>query len=351
MSNSCHNIHSNFKLNGFLYRKFVNNSSYKEFLSDKRELLDFIESWTNNSLVISLQTSGSTSIPKKILAEKSAMACSAKKTGKQFNLKPGDKALLCLPLTFIAGKMMIVRALVLGLDLYITKPSRSPLKNFSKSFDFAAMTPYQLEKSIEYLNKVKCLIIGGSPVGEVIKKKIKNKTSGVYETYGMTETLSHVAIKNLSLGENEFVALPGITFSKNNGFLEINAPFLSKSPIITNDLIHLVSKTAFEWQGRASLTINSGGIKLNPEKIEKTLSKHYNVPFIICGLPDEQLGEKIVLVFENKIPSMPELVFKKLNSFERPKGIFSLNSFSRRHGKINRKDIQNRLLKKLHDRN
>ena len=351
MNNASHNIHPGFKLNGVLYSKLGKHSSGKEFFSDKSEILDFIENWINNSPVISLRTSGSTGIPKKILAEKSAMAYSAKLTGKQFNLKPGDKALLCLPLDFIAGKMMLVRALVLGLDLYITKPNRSPLKNFSKLFDFVAMTPYQLEKSIEHLNRVKCLIVGGSPVGEAIKKKIKNNTSGVYETYGMTETLSHVAIKNLSLGENEFIALPGIGFSKNNGFLEITAPFISKTPIITNDLIRLVSKTEFEWNGRASLTINSGGIKLNPEKIEKTLSKYYNNPFVICGLPDEKLGEKIVLVFENKIPLMPELVFKKLCPYERPKEIFSLNSFNRKHGKINRKDIQNRVLKNLHDRN
>lgn len=351
MNNSFPNIHPNFKLNGQLYSKSVDRSSYKKFFSDKSEVLDFIENWTNSSPVVALQTSGSTGVPKKFLAEKSAMAYSAKKTGERFNLKSGDKALLCLPLSFIAGKMMVVRALVLGLDLYIAKPNRSPLKNFSKPFAFAAMTPYQLEKSIECLNKVKCLIVGGSPVGEALKKKIENNTSGVYETYGMTETLSHVAIKNLSLGEKEFVALPGISFSKNNGFLEINAPFLSKTPIITNDLINLVSTTAFEWQGRAGLTINSGGIKLSPEKIEKTLSKYYTVPFIICGLPDEQLGEKVVLVFENKIPSMPELVFKKLTPYERPKGIFALNSFNRRHGKINRKDIQNRVLKKLHGRN
>ena len=351
MNHSFHNIHPSFKLNGFLYSEFADRSSHKEFLSDESEVLDFIESWLNNSPFISLQTSGSTGVPKKILAEKSAMVSSAKKTGERFNLKSGNNALLCLPLSFVAGKMMVVRALVLGLDLYITKPSRSPLKNLSKSFDFVAMTPYQLEKSIEFLNRVNCLIVGGSPVGEAIKKRLENNTSGVYETYGMTETLSHVAIKNISLGEKEFVALPGITFSINNGFLEINAPFLSKSPIITNDLINLVSSTAFEWLGRAGLTINSGGIKHSPEKIEKTLSKHYTIPFIICGLPDEQLGEKIVLVFENKIPSMPELAFKKLNSYEKPKEIFALNSFNRKHGKINRKNIQNRLIKDLHEGN
>ena len=345
MKNSPYSFHPNFKLNGMLYSTLKKSLSYKKFFSDKIDVLDFIETWENNDSVISLKTSGSTGLPKNILAKKNAMVYSAKKTGKEFDLKSGSKALLCLPLTFIAGKMMLVRGFVLGLDLHIAKPSSSPLKNTTKLYDFVAMTPYQLERSIEDLDKVKCLIVGGSPVLEWIKKKVKSSSTIIYETYGMTETLSHVAIKNLSIGENEFRAISGITFSEKNGFLEVFAPFISKNPILTNDLIRLVSNTVFEWRGRAGLIINSGGIKINPEKIEKLLGTYYNIPFIVCGFPDKKLGEKIVLVFENKIPSTPELFFKNLSPYERPREIFLLNSFKRIHGKINRNDIKNRLLK------
>ena len=114
------------------------------------------------------------------------------------------------------------------------------------------------------------MLIGGSPVSENLREKITNKTSGVFETYGMTETVSHVAVKNLSAGETLFESIPGITFKDSLGCLEINAPFISKTPIKTNDKVELLSDTQFKWVGRNSLTINSGGIKFNPEKIEKT---------------------------------------------------------------------------------
>ena len=344
-------IHSEFKINGISFVRSELITKSKSSLNKNKALFSFLLEWLNDSSQIELQTSGSTGKSKRIKVNKKSMIVSAQNTAKYFNLKPGESALLCLPITFIAGKMMVVRAIVLGLDLYVTKPSGSPVNELSKSFDFIAMTPFQLEKTINHIHKIKCLLVGGSPVSESLREKIVNKTSGVFETYGMTETVSHVAIKNLSLGENSFKSIPGITFSNNMGCLEINAPFISKLPVLTNDKVELISDTRFKWIGRNSLIINSGGIKFNPEKLEKTLSNCYSQPFIISSLPDSLLGEKIVIVFENKIPFNFNQSFDKLKKHERPREVFYLENFSRINGKINRKIIKNKILNKFKDGN
>ena len=337
-------VHAKFKLNGTSFKELAFSFKNKNSLIENKSLASFLSDWLNDNDKITLKTSGTTGNPKKIKVNKNAMILSAQSTGKYFNLVAGDNALLCLPIEFIAGKMMIVRAIVLGLDLHITSPSKSPINELTQNFDFVAMTPIQLRETINYIHKIKCLIIGGSPVSQNLREKILNKTSGVFETYGMTETLSHVAVKNLSTGEESFKAFFGITFKDNMGCLEIIAPFISKLPIKTNDKVELISNTRFKWIGRNSFIINSGGIKFNPEKIERKLDNFYDQPFIICGLPDEILGEKIVVVFEEKIPLNAELSFKKLNKYEKPKEIFLLQSFIRNNGKIERRDVRARLL-------
>ena len=168
----------------------------------------------------------------------------------------------------------------------------------------------------------------------------------MFETYGMTETVSHIAVKNLSAGGKSFESIPGITFKDNMGCLEINAPFISKTPIQTNDKVQLISNTKFKWIGRSSLTINSGGIKFNPENIEKTLSNYYTQPFIISSFPDSVLGEKIVIVFEKKIPAEPKKFFNQLNKHQRPKEVFFLTKFERTNRKINRQNIKSNILNK-----
>ena len=158
---------NDFKLNGVSY-------SLESLLSTAKavhyNLFEFLKEWTDKSSAITLQTSGSTGLPKKLQMSKSKMILSAQRTGAFLNLQTGDKALCCLPLDYIGGKMMVVRALVLGLDLYLTTPSKNPLKTFSIKFDFVAFTPYQLEHSIDHLSKVKTLLVGGSPINEITKK-------------------------------------------------------------------------------------------------------------------------------------------------------------------------------------
>ena len=339
-------IHPKFKLNGVSIVEYFDALGYRIDSNKSNTIYSFILNWLDESSYMQLETSGTTGNPKVIKVNKKTMFLSAKNTGKYFGLKAGDSALLCLPITFVAGKMMIIRAIVLGLDLYVSKPSSSPINTFSRNFDFVAMTPLQLEKTINYIHKIKCLIIGGSPVNSVLKNKIKNTYSGVFETYGMTETVSHVAVKNLSLGEDTFKSLPGITFSQKFGCLEVNAPFISSTPIQTNDKVQLISNNSFRWIGRNALTINSGGIKFNPEEIERLLSNHYSEDFVISSLPDSLLGEKIVLVFEKKIPTNPRRFFSKLKKHQRPKEVAFLNKFERKNGKINREKIKINLLNK-----
>ena len=340
-------IHTKFKLNGvsFIQSSFLSES--KNPLIENKLLFSFLSEWLNDSNQINVKTSGTTGKPKKIKVNKKAMILSAQSTGKYFNIMPGDNALLCLPISFIAGKMMIVRAIILGLNLYIIRPNSSPINELSKNFDFVAMTPFQLEKTINYVHKIKCLLVGGSPVSENLRERIVNKTSGVFETYGMTETVSHVAVKNLSKGEKSFESIPGITFNEKMGCLEITAPFISKKPILTNDKVELISDTRFKWIGRNSLTINSGGIKFNPEEIEKVLSQGCSLPFIISSLPDVLLGEKIVIVFEKEIPLNVKQFLKKLNKYEVPKKIFFLSNFKRINGKIDREIVKNQILNKF----
>ena len=351
MTNKTIIIHPGFKLHGHSYNKSSLIKHCEKSLFIYNDVYSFILEWLNDDLNIKVQSSGSTGPPKVFLAKKKAMVQSAINTGKFFKLKAKDRALLCLPISFIAGKMMVVRALVLGLDLFIQKSDDNPIKGSSKNFEFVAMTPYQLEKSIPHIHKINCLIIGGSPTRSALQKQLFNNSLGVFETYGMSETLSHVAVKNLSKGEKEFTAIPGVSFKSRQGCLEINAPYLSENTILTKDKIELISDTKFIWIGRNDFIINSGGIKIFPEKIEKILSLYYLENFAICGVPDKILGEKSVLVFEGKIPSDAANAFQKLKPFEKPKKIYCLKQFDRINGKIDRLKLKKNLLKLINDRN
>ena len=333
---------TNFKLNGVSY-------SLESLLSTTKinhnYFFQFLRKWTDKSSTVELQTSGSTGVPKTLHMSKSKMILSAKRTGAFLNLQSGNKALCCLPLDYIAGKMMVVRALVLGLDLYLIKPSKNPLKTFSFRFDFVAFTPYQLEHSIQHLDKIKTLIVGGGPINEKTKKTLYKKKTNVYETYGMTETVSHVALKHVSQGEQEFNALKGVRFETKNNCLKIFCDSILTKPIITNDVVNLISEKRFVWKGRVDFVINSGAIKIYPEELEKKLSQAISVPFVIMGVPDEEFGEKITIVFEGETPHNFKDLIEGLDFFEKPKKVFNLDVFPRNNNKVLRRKIITKILK------
>ena len=298
----------------------------------------FISEWYSTNIEMDLKTSGSTGKPKSISVKKDWMQNSAELTRKTFGLKKGDSALLCMPMKYVAGKMMVVRALELGLDLKVVEPSSNPLKNMDEIIDFAAMVPLQLENSLNDLDQVKTLIVGGGQVSPKLVEKLQIESTQVYETYGMTETLTHVAIKPLN-GPNIsdlFRALDGIHFEKDDrGCLAIHASALNPVPIVTNDLVELIDENSFRWLGRFDNVINSGGVKIIPELVEaKLLSIIPNNRFFINGESDESLGEKVVLVVEGNVI---EISFDSLEKFEKPKEIYFISEFlETESGKIRR---------------
>lgn len=298
----------------------------------------FISEWYSTNIEMDLKTSGSTGKPKSIYVKKDWMQNSAELTRKTFGLKKGDSALLCMPMKYVAGKMMVVRALELGLDLKVVEPSSNPLKYMDEIIDFAAMVPFQLENSLNDLDQVKTLIVGGGQVSQQLIEKLQKISTQIFETYGMTETLTHVAIKPLN-GPNIsdlFRALDGIRFEKDDrGCLAIHASALNPVPIVTNDLVELIDENSFRWLGRFDNVINSGGIKIIPEVVEaKLLSIIPNNRFFINGESDESLGEKVVLVVEGNVI---EISFDSLEKFEKPKEIYFISEFlETESGKIRR---------------
>ena len=284
--------------------------------------------------------SGSTGKPKEIRLKKSDLIESSKLTARYFDLKVGDKIINCLPIKYIAGKMMLVRSLVLGLDLYVFPVSSSPISDLKNNYELIAFTPMQLENSIPFIEKIKKVLVGGSPVQDSLKEKILNSKSIIYETYGMTETITHIAARNLSIGEKEFTTLPGIEIGKRDNCLFIKPNHLSIEMVQTNDVVELTDKNKFLIIGRRDFIINSGGVKLNPEAIEKKLSKYISADFVISSIDNVEFGEIVVLVFKKNIPIGYQSSFKCLEKYEIPKDVLVIDNFPETNGKLNRLKIR-----------
>lgn len=330
--------------------------------SDNNQLFHFIKDWISDSPFVTINTSGSTGDPKQFKVSKESMIKSALSTVRFFDLNQNDRVLLCLPVDYIAGKMMVVRAFVTRFNLIPIKPSISPLSTIRESFKFAAMTPMQVRESfdlkdgIEKLNLISTLIIGGGEISNSLAEKIQFLSNSCWQTYGMTETLTHVAVRRLN-GENKsekYVGLPGFKFSRGkDNCLLIKSPYPEWPEVHTNDAVNLHSTNSFTFLGRLDFVINSGGIKLFPEVIENKLQIFFGKQrIIISSVWDERLGEKPVLVIEGKQKieiSLTELQQKApLSKIETPKQILSLNTFPETNsGKINRSQIKALLHKHL----
>lgn len=341
------NVHNRFILNGYqLDRDALCENAYsfiKEGEDYEKAVGDFLLDWFDNKSYIEMTTSGTTGAPKIIRVDKQAMVNSALATGDFFDLSPGDKVLHCLPTKYIAGKMMFVRGFILGLDMDFVAPSLNPLEKNTTCYDFAAMVPLQAQYSFKGLHLVKKLIIGGARVNKSLEAKLIKLPTDVYETYGMTETITHIAAKKL--GVDYFTVLPNVNISYNdNGCLTIRAPRISNDVIETNDLVELINENQFRFLGRFDNVINSGGIKLIPETIEEKLSDVILRRFFVAGTKDEKLGEKLILVVEGEPYDIQESDFSKLDKYERPKEIFFVPEFlETATGKILRKETVKKL--------
>ena len=335
-------MHSDFRLNGVSYDRdrllvFAHElcNSKEEYLS---ELGRFLLDWLSDTPKIKLQTSGSTGEPTQLRAPKAMLSASAMTTVKALALQPKQQALLCLSVRHIAGKMMLIRALLAGLWIDVIEPTASPM--VSKAYDFTAMTPHQLRSSLDHLDRFKQIIVGGAPVDDSLRAAVKGHASMIYSSYGMTETYSHVALQNLSAGETHYTAVDHVRFSTHEDALVIHAPHIGIEKLITTDCVDLISSTQFLWKGRSDHVINSGGIKLHPEQIEKALSAIISVPFFVFGKPDKRLGQSLSIVFEGHLPNEIETMVSnldKLSKYEKPKDYFVLSQFIRSNGKILRK--------------
>lgn len=260
----------------------------------------FILEWLSPEDTVVAYTSGSTGTPKKVNLQKKHMIASARKTINYFGLTADHAVLLCLSANYIAGKMMLVRAFVGGFNLLCVEPSGTPLKLLSTPVDFVAMVSLQVFNSLNDFNgDIKDVIIGGGAVSSALKTQLLGLPTRFYETYGMTETVSHVAIRKIGEKESFFRAMSNVVFEQDErSCLKIIAPDICPENIITNDIVELIGKKEFKFVGRYDNIINSGGVKIIPEEVEKKLAKVLDVPFLISSMSHEKLGEQVVLVVE-----------------------------------------------------
>jgi len=335
------NIHPDFKLQGQSFKDEMSLLSFVKIHFEVDYL--FINDLFKSSASIKVATSGSTGKPKTIDISKKAMLYSATATGQFFDLPAKSRALHCLSSDYIAGKMMWVRALHLGWHLEVVKPDSKPLSHTKTNFDFAAMVPLQVQNSLTDLHRINKLIIGGAAVSYSLEQALKNRSTSCYQTYGMTETITHIAVKRIGTKKTFYKTLPEVSISQDNrDCLIIDAPNISEKPILTNDIVRLHSETEFEWLGRYDNIINSGGVKLFPEQIEAKLAAFIKFPFFVGSLPDEKLGEKLVLLIESDQPKLniEKLLLKaNVSKYEMPKEVYYLPNFVRtKNDKINRND-------------
>lgn len=276
-------------------------------------LEEFLDQWNDDSPCMEVQTSGSTGVPKRIYIEKVRMRASARMTCDFLDIKQGDTALLCMPLDFIAGKMMVVRALERNMQLLSVEPSSHPLSSANMvaignppSIDFAAMVPLQVWNTLqvpeerEALCRIRHLIIGGGAISQALEQELRTLPINVWSSYGMTETLSHIALRRIT--EDYYTPLPGITLSQDqDGCLIIDAPHLCSETLFTNDIAHFTDDNRFQIIGRRDNTICSGGIKIQIEEVEAWLHSIGHDDVMVTYRDDKALGQALVYLTTTEI--------------------------------------------------
>jgi len=263
-----------------------------------------------------------------MMVEKRRMMNSARITCDFLGLKPGDTALLCMSLDYIAGKMMVVRSIERNLKLITVEPSGHPLTEDSK-YDLVAMVPMQVYNSLqvpeekERLMQIKHLIIGGGAIDESMEEELRDFPNAIWSTYGMTETLSHIALRRLNGKEASewYEPFPSVKVRLNEeGCLVIDAPEVCEETLVTNDIAEIeASGRRFRILGRKDNVICSGGIKIRTEEVERTLKPYLDAPYMISKRPDPKFGEIVVLLTEGDISDAREACERILPKYQQPK--------------------------------
>ena len=295
-------------------------------------LEDFLSEWNNDSDRVLVHTSGSTGKPKPMMVEKKRMLNSARITCDFLGLKPGDSALLCMSLDYIAGKMVVVRSIERHLHLISVSPSGHPLKDINEEITFAAMVPMQVYNTLqvpeerERLTHIRHLIIGGGAIDASLEKELQTLPGNIaiWSTYGMTETLSHIALRRINGAEASewYQPFDSVKISQTEeGCLVIDAPLVCAETLVTNDIVEIepyiynkVEKTRFRIKGRKDNVICSGGIKIQIEEVEEFLKPHLEKPFMLAKKKDEKFGEIAVLLSEDKEIKTVEATIRRLLS-------------------------------------
>jgi O-succinylbenzoic acid--CoA ligase len=335
-------------------------------LSDfERRVLRFGRDWQSGHETFTLHTSGSTGEPKPITVTREQMATSARLTVRALGLQPGSRALVCLGIDYIAGMMMLVRGLECGLHLTIVDPVSRPLLAFAPStrFDFTAMVPLQLQETLngaphefDILDAMQGVLIGGGPVSQALAVQLQRVSAPLYHTYGMTETVSHIALRRLNGPQrsDSFVPFDGVHLQLDErGCLTITSALTRGETLCTNDRVELRPDGTFVWLGRMDNVINSGGVKVQTEKVETALETcllhgwngaYTDRRFFVGPLDDQRLGQTVVAVIEGEAWS-PEVeaelrarLPRWLTRYEVPRHFFFVPTLTEtRTGKIDRR--------------
>ena len=291
----------------------------------------FIDEWHNSEACVLVHTSGSTGAPKPMMVEKRRMEASARITCAFLGLQSGDTALLCMPLDYIAGKMMVVRAITCGLRLIRIEPCIHPMAEVCTPIHFAAMVPLQVANSLKVaverqrLMAIKHLIIGGGAIDDDLERELRDFPNAVWSTYGMTETLSHIALRRISGSEASLWYTPfdGVTVSLDSrGCLVIDAPHVCHTTLATNDCAE-IRDGKFRILGRIDNVVCSGGIKIQIEEVEQSLKPHIHKRFIITKRKDKDLGEALTLLTEEAdTEAVRNICHRALPKYHQPRHIF-----------------------------
>jgi O-succinylbenzoic acid--CoA ligase len=339
-----------------LFNKMTWNINSTEILKAPRpehayfsKVYDFMESWQQGQTEFTLQTSGSTGTPKPIQVTRKQLTASALMTGKALQIGKGTRALVCLNASYIAGLMMLVRGMELDWELTIVEPSSNPMIGLPQDahFDFVAMVPMQLAACLEdsrtqhLVNNLGKILLGGAPVGVSLQKKISDLQIPVYQSYGMTETVSHVALKKLNGREvtGRYFFLPGIHFGTDaRGCLFVSGEVTGQEIVQTNDLVEISGNT-FEWIGRADNVINSGGVKIILDIVDGLIAEVFHDlnltnAFFTWYQPDEKLGQKLVLIIEGSAELVVETdilaeIRAQVSAYETPKHVYFVDQFTK----------------------
>ena len=340
---------------------------------NERSALAFCRDWLAGVEQFVISTSGSTGDPKPIVLRREQMLASALATGEALDLLAGMSALVCLPVRYIAGQMMLVRGLVLGLSITVVEPASDPLSNLAidTQFDFTALVPLQLQTLLdgprtyhERLNAMHTILVGGAPVNAALEERIQTLSAPVYHTYGMTETATHIALRRLNSpnASTDFHPLPGVEIDIDpRGCLRIKAPMTLNQWLQTNDLVKLSAPQppapspqspppTFRWLGRWDNVVNTGGVKVQIEKVEAAVGSIWRAlglaerRYFVAGLPDKRLGEAVTLVIEGEPmdagdqTTLQSALAANLDLYEAPRRVIYIPTFATTDtGKIDRR--------------